>query len=154
MKAAKKAAPEKAKADAGPSHETVRRKKLELRKKVVGLAVDLLAAAARKKSDEVVLQLLQDEIGFAGQKLLTRVSEAFDVGFGTPPGPPGDVAAMLYLLHALPNAAGSTWGESYSQGFERACKLLSVDLKKLEAEAQKDKAAPEKTAAPKKGKKK
>lgn len=138
-----------------PSQETQLRKKLELRKKVVALAVGPFIRAAKVQILPVLRSLVADAYRYRGDdKTVAKILLTFNAtkkGMGELL-TIEDCAAALFA-EALPGAWGSAWSSGYSTPFEDACKLLGIDLKKLEKQAQAEKPRPA-TTKPAKSKKK
>jgi ParB/RepB/Spo0J family partition protein len=142
--------------DGSNSNETAQRKAYEVRKAVVASVAVQLVEAAKKKHEQVLLDIVRERIRFAEPKTIALIAPAFSIAGAKDDearekalaaavcGP--DLPAVLLALNVLPNAAGGTYSRSYHSDFDEACKTLKIDLKKAEVAIKEEK----KVAKPKK----
>lgn len=174
-KATREASPKAARPErSGPSPEVEMRRKLELRRRVVALAMGKIIAAVKGKSPAKLWRHVLEDVLEGGGYHDAAESAAKRRGLEVKRGASGtvdyeaalakaaekyddsQVVGLVFELLCSSNATGGSWSSTYGASFLRATKFAGVDLKKLEAvakEAAKAKAAPkaksEKAAAPK-----
>lgn len=122
----------------------VQEERLKLREAVVAAAFTPFLAAAAKKPDDALRFVVADGLDMVNAEDARLIAAACGIATDKPEDMEKrlkgliekaeieQLAAIALGLMVADNAAGSIWGDGYGEPFASTCKLLKIDLKKLE----------------------